>query len=322
MILTVTLNPLLEKRLYFAELNLNSNNRSIKEEFKSGGKGINVSRQLNKLGINNQAITYLGGQTGKDLRRILTEENINFYAVSSKANTREAVVAIDMSENSATTLFPPNPIISDSEANDFASKLERMIMNCSIVIFSGSSPNSSTDFIFPYGIELANKYDKVSILDTYGIHLEECIKAKPTVIHNNVEEIKSSLQVSLNNEDDYTNYLKELYKKDIKLAFITNGANYTYCSKFNFHYKITNPKVNPIDATGSGDAFVAGLAYGLEKDLVYDEFIKIASALGAYNASVLDTCNFDYDTISPLINSVIVEPIGKKMKLIDDSPTI
>ncbi len=322
MILTVTLNPLLEKRLYFKQLELNANNRSFKEELKSGGKGINVSRQLNKLGILNQAITFLGGQTGKDLRKILTEENINFYAVTSKNSTREAIVAIDSNLNSTTTLFPPNPIITEQEAKDFASKLERMIMNCSIVVFSGSSPCSATDFIFPYGIELANKYDKISLLDTYGNHLNECLKAKPTAIHNNVEEINSSLNLNLKTEEDYLNFLRDLYSKDIKLSFITNGAENTYCSKFNFHYKITNPKVTQIDSTGSGDAFVAGILYGLEKDLVYEEFIKIGSALGALNASVLETCNFEYEAISTLIDSVVVEPIGKKMKLIDDSPTI
>ncbi|HPN36907.1 MAG TPA: PfkB family carbohydrate kinase [Melioribacteraceae bacterium] len=322
MILTVTLNPLLEKRLYFNSLKLNSNNRSIKEEFKSGGKGINVSRQLNKLGLNNQAITFLGGQTGKDLRKILMEENINFFAVSSKSNTREAVIAVDNQTNNITTLFPVNPIITEAEAKDFAGKLEKMIMNCSIVVFSGSSPCSETDFIFPYGINLANKYDKISVLDTYGNHLKACIDAKPTVIHNNVEELNSSLGINISNEEDYLNILNDLYKKDIKLSFITNGDKETYCSKFNFHYKISNPKINQIDPTGSGDAFIAGIVYGLEKDFVFDEFIKIASALGAYNASVSDTCNFEFSSFNYLIESVNVSPIGKKMKLIDDSPTI
>lgn len=322
MILTVTLNPLLEKRLYFNQLSLNANNRSIKEELKSGGKGINVSRQLNKLGIINQALTFLGGQTGKDLRKILIEENINFYAVSSKNNTREAIVAIDNAANKTTTLFPPNPIISEQEAKDFALKLEKMIMNCSIVLFSGSSPCSATDFIFPYGIELANKYDKISFVDTYGSHLKDCLAAKPTAIHNNVEEINSSLNLNLSTENDYLNFLTDIYNKGIKLAFITNGKENTYCSKFNFHYKVINPKINQVDSTGSGDAFVSGILYGLEKDLVFDEFVKIGSALGAFNASVLETCNFTFESFSNLIDLVKIEAIGKKMKLIDDTPTI
>ncbi len=322
MILTVTINPLLEKRLYFNSIKLNSNNRSFKQELKSGGKGINVSRQLNKLNINNQAITFLGGQAGKELRKILTEENINFYAVSCKSDTREATVTIDSSNNSVTTFFPPNSLITEKEAKDFADKLEKMIMNCSIVVFSGSSPCKETDFIFPYGIELANKYDKISVLDTYGDHLESCINSAPTVIHNNANELAQSLNLKFDTEADYINTLNYLYSKGIKLAFITNGKNPIYASKFNFHYKINPPDINEVDPTGSGDAFVAGVVYGLEKDLVFDEFVKIGAALGAHNASVLETCNFDYQSFEPFINKVNIETVGKKMKLIDDRPTI
>ncbi len=322
MILTVTLNPLLEKRLYFNSIKYNQANRSNKEEFRSGGKGINVSRQLNALKMQNQAITFLGGQSGKILRSIYHEEQLNYLAVSTKAATREAVLTIDEKENNLTTYFPPNPIISESEAADFASKLDKMIANCSIVVFSGSSPCKETDFIFPYGIELANKYDKISILDTYGNHLQNCIDKAPTVLHNNVEEINLSLKQKINDGKDKIEFLNYLYNKGIKLAFLTDGEKEFYCSKFNFHYKINPQNIKAVDSTGSGDAFVAGIAYGMEKDLVFNEFTQIASALGIINAQSWKTCNFPFEDIESLSKEIVVEPVGKKMKIIDDSPTI
>ncbi|MFH0736689.1 MAG: PfkB family carbohydrate kinase [bacterium] len=322
MILTVTLNPLLEKRLFFNNFLIDSSNRSYKEEFRSGGKGINVSRQLNFLNINNQALTFLGGQTGKILRSIYHQEKLNYFAVSTKASTREAVLAIDENVNKITTLFPPNPILTETEAKEFAAKMEKMISNCSVVVFSGSSPCKETDFIFPYGIELANKYDKVSIIDTYGTSLGNCIKKGPTVLHNNIDEISRSLNLDLQDENSKIKLLDDLYNKGVKLVFLTDGKNDTYCSKFNFHYKIISPKISVIDATGSGDCFVAGLAYGLEKDLVFDEFIKIAASLGVVNASSWQTCSFELKEIENVIEKIVVKTVGKKMKLIDDSPTI
>nr|MDA3859658.1 PfkB family carbohydrate kinase [Melioribacteraceae bacterium] len=182
-------------------------------------------------------------------------------------------------------------------------------------------PNKEAASIITYGIELANELDKTSILDTYGEHLQECINAKPTLLHNNVEELESSLNIKLDNEDKKVNFLKELYEKGIKLAFITNGAKATYASKFDFIYKIQSQKVKAIDATGSGDAFVAGIAYGLEKALVFDEFLRIASALGGINATCWDVCMVTLKDIQEIVNTVTVKPIGKKLKLIDDSPT-
>lgn len=322
MVLTVTLNPLLEKRLFFKKITLGNGNRSLKMIYTAGGKGINVSRQLNKLGIQNLALTFLGGGNGKKLRSILETENINHAIVSSKSETRFAALAIEEKANRLTTFFSPNSEITQKEAEDFIQKLEKIIKNNSIVVFSGSSPNKFTDQIFPAGIELARKYDKFCILDTYGNHLKKCLEKGPDVFHGNVSEIENSLDVSLSNVKLKEEFMDYLYSKGIKLSFITDGENNGYAAKFNFHYKITNAVVNEIDSTGSGDAFVAGIAYGLEKALVFEDFTKFASALGAANAAKWEVCNSTFEEAEKVINEIKVSPIGKKMKLIDDSPTI
>lgn len=320
MVLTVTLNPLLERRLFFDSVTLGENNRSKQESFYAGGKGINVSRQLNLLGIKNSAFTFLGGANGKVLRHCLENDKIDFSVVSAKSETRSAHLVIEENINRVSSFFGINSIISNEEANEFKSKLEKMIQNCSVVVFAGSSPCKTTDDIFPYGIELANKHDKISILDTYGSHLSDCINACPTVIHNNVDEIQKSFGVSLNSEKEKLEFLNSLYAKGIKLIFLSDGKNPVYASKFDFIYKIEPPQVNVFDATGSGDAFVAGIAYGLENSLVFDGFVKISTALGAANATMLQTCEVSLELMNKYIDQVKVTPVGKKMKIIDDSP--
>ncbi|MCX7798133.1 MAG: PfkB family carbohydrate kinase [Melioribacter sp.] len=320
MILTVTLNPLLERRLIFSSVELGKNNKCVKEYFAAGGKGINVSRQLNFLNVQNLAFTFLGGNNGKILRSILTEEKINFTVQSTKSETRLANVIIEEKTNRITTFFGLNSKVSKEEATEFKNKLDKLIQNCSIVIFSGSSPCEETNDIFSYGISLANKYDKISILDTYGTHLSECIKEAPTVIHNNITEVENSLSIKLNEEKEKIEYLKNLYNKGIKLCFLTDGENPFYVSKFDFIYKVNIPNVNVIDPTGSGDAFTAGIAYGLENSLVFDEFVKIATALGIANAVKLDTCKVTKDEYEKYLNQILLEPIGKKMKILDDTP--
>ena len=320
MILSVTLNPLLEKRLFFEKVELGSPQRADKEMFAAGGKGINVSRQLNLLGIDNSSFTFIGGNNGKIFRHILNEEKIDFSLVSIKSETRCADIIIEERANRITTFFGINSVVTKEESDEFKQKLEKMILNCSTVVFSGSSPCKTTNDIFSYGIELANKHDKTSILDTYGKHLQKCIEASPTVIHNNVIEVENSFGISLKSEDDKVNYLKKLYSQNIKLSFLTDGANPAYACKFGFIYKIISPEIKSIDPTGSGDAFVSGIIHGLEHALVFDEFVKNAVALGAANAAKLETCSVNKDELQNHLDKVIIEPIGKKMKIIDDSP--
>lgn len=321
MVVTVTLNPLLENKLLFKEI-LSENSRAYSKKLLAGGKGINISRQLNMLGIDNHALTFLGGANGKKLRAILENENINFTAVNTKSETREASLIFNESEQKLKTYFPPNPNISVDEIQKFLVKLEKAIINSSIVVFAGSLPNDETSIIVANGIELCNKLDKICILDTYGKYLSDFMNLCPTVIHNNFSEIESSLRVNLNNTDNVTQFLNKLYESQIKLAFLTSGMKDSYAAKADFHYRIKNPQVLQKNSAGSGDAFVAGIIYGLEKSLIFNDFVKLASALGAVNASVWQTCRVKLEDAKKLVDNVKIEEIGKKIKLIDDSPTI
>lgn len=321
MVLTITLNPLLEKKLYFKNITT-KNSRAYKQELLAGGKGININRQLNYLGINNHALIFLGGANGKKLRAILESEKISFSAVSTKCETREATLIFNEANQSLNTYFGLNSEISDSEIQQFYSKLEKAIINSSIVVFSGSLPNSDSAQIIEKGLELCNKHDKISILDTYGEKLKDFLLCQPTVIHNNIEEIKSSLKLPANNENDIKELLTTLYGNGVKLSFLTSGHNSTFAAKSDFHYKISNPNIKEKDPTGSGDAFVAGIIYGLEKSLIFNDFVKLASAIGAQNASMWDVCRVKMEDIKKLVDEVVITEIGKKIKIIDDSPTI
>ena len=67
---------------------------------------------------------------------------------------------------------------------------------------------------------------------------------------------------------------------------------------------------------------MAGIIYGFEKALVFDDFIKYASALGAANATKLTACEVTVDEMNRFSTNVKLFTLGKKMKIIDDSPTV
>lgn len=321
MILTVTINPLLEKRLVYDECFLGTENRNGQAFYNPGGKGINVSRQLNNLEINNIAYTFSGGNYGKIFRDILREEKIQFTTISTASETRFASVIMEKRSKRITTFFEQNHLISPKEVDEFKLKLEKMIANCEIVIFSGSSPCEAADDIIPFGIITANHLDKISICDTYGSHLKKCIQCGPTILHNNKAEIEKSLEVSLNDENDYRDVLNSFYKKGIKQAYITSGKDKIYASNFDFHFAITPNIIEELDQTGSGDAFTAGVAYGWYNDLTFEETSKFASSLGTLNAASLKICSVDPEEAHNIKDEVVVEPLGKKMKIVDVTPT-
>lgn len=318
MVLTVTLNPLLERRYTYPKILFEKENRNGSVLLKAGGKGLNVSRQLNKFNVQNIALTFTGGANGKSLRSLLRNEAISFSDISTKTETRDAVVIIEESTGSVTTFFGSNQLITKTEKEKFLTKLEKIIANCEYVVFAGSSPCIITDEIFPAGIDMANKLGKISVCDTYGEHLQNCLDASPTILHNNIDEIESSINLKLKNEDAKLNLLQSLYSKGIKQAFLTDGDKPVYASNFDFHYKVTLPKIDVKDATGSGDAFVAGVLYAWYKRLTFFDELVVASAIGVCNAQSFETCAVNECDVLPVKDKIKIEQVGKKIKTIND----
>ena len=135
-----------------------------------------------------------------------------------------------------------------------------------------------------------------------------------------MNEIEKSFGKKLKSEKEVADFMKELYGKGVRLSFLTNGADYLYASKFDFHYRVKPPAIKEIDAVGSGDAFTAGVIYGLEKSFVFKDMLKFGTVLGALNASETKTCLVAKNEAEKIAGDISTEEIGKKMKIIDDSP--
>ena len=320
MILTITINPLLERRYYYSKVDLSKVNRQGKLVIKAGGKGINVNRQLNKLSKKNTAMLFIGGNNGKLFRESLRSEKIIFSEVITKAETRDAAIIIDESEKKVYSFLGQDAAISSQEVSEFIMKMEKAIAACEIVVFSGSSPCNETDKIIVEGIKIANELDKISVCDTYGKHLSACYEASPTIVHNNIEELHTSLQIKLKNESDYIDFLNILYKKGIKQVYLTDGNKPFYASNFDFHYKVNPPEIDTVDSTGSGDAFVSGIVYGWHDKLTFEQQLKFATALGALNARSLEVCEVELPDSQMLAEEIRIEPIGKTLKHLNDTP--
>ena len=56
--------------------------------------------------------------------------------------------------------------------------------------------------------------------------------------------------------------------------------------------------------------------------MVFDDFAKYATALGTANALSIRACANKEEDFTNFIDKVNLVTLGKKMKIIDDSPTI
>jgi len=321
MILILTLNPLLERRFYYNQISLEQVNRNAKVIYQAGGKGLNVSRQLKKLGIVSHNIIFSGGQNGKKLRELIRNEELLFTSIHIEEETRHAAIIISEADKKLFSFFSSNPFISEKEVEEMKSTLKKTLPNCEMIVISGSAPNEAAERIVEFAISEANRLDKISFCDYYGNNLENVFNLSPTIIHNNFEEIENHLNVNLRDEETALVFLKSIYDKGIKRVYLTDGANSFYAQNFDYVYKVFPPAIDAVDSTGSGDAFVSGLIYTLKENEVFEQSLKYSTALAAENSKSFEVCSVEKNSFENLFDNVSVEPIGKKIKLIDDTAT-
>lgn len=309
MILTITFNPLLEKTFFYKKINLTEINRAVSSKISAGGKGINISRQLNLFKTDNLATGFLGGDNGKRLKQILYKENIKNSFISIKSETREGFVTFDKSNLSLYTFFSPNPKIEQSEISELIEKTKKIILNCEMVIISGTYPDDNCLDAVKDLIKFSNNKDKIVLFDINTTAIKEILECKPLIIHLNKDEVESSFGIKLSTGEDKINFLKTIDKDGIRIFLLTDGKEPFYASNHSFIYECFPPSLDCINPTGSGDAFVSGFVYAFHNNLPFEESLKLAIACGSLNANSLEVCQVDFNKALELSHSIIVKKI-------------
>src|SRR5699024_4914245 len=88
MLYTITFNPAVDLVMNTDVIHLGELNRVKRDEYVAGGKGINMSVLLKRLGHHNIATGFLGGFSGDFIQKSLKEEGIQPEFVDIDAITR------------------------------------------------------------------------------------------------------------------------------------------------------------------------------------------------------------------------------------------
>ena len=122
-ILTVTLNPAIDVRYNVEKLDTGNINRTISIEKNAGGKGINVSRIIKKLGGDVLATGIVGGHTGKLFLSKLDKDGIKNNFIKTDFETRTCIAVIDKSTGKITELLES----AEGKEKDFENFLKKYI---------------------------------------------------------------------------------------------------------------------------------------------------------------------------------------------------
>jgi len=305
MIVTVTLNPLIDKTLFVEELRKGVISRMDRKEVVAGGKGVNVARVLKNFGLPVKAFVMLGGHTGELLADLIRAEGIPLIPFRVKSPTRFSIRIHETSRGLNTTLIEEGEPITRDEVRRMKEKAVAAIRRAKIVVLSGSVPGANLATFYRDLIREAHAANALAILDTYGDAFVRGIEAVPFMVKPNRAEYESSTGKPLRTDADYCAAFKFFHEKGIDLVVITLGRKGLRASFRGETFVVRPPKIKEIMPVGSGDCLIAGIVYGLTRNLPMEECLRWGAAAGCANAAVwpiADLSKTDVQRYLPLIS--------------------
>ena len=283
MIYTVTFNPSLDYMVEVDDFEVGKVNRTTKEYILPGGKGINVSIVLNNLGIENTALGFVAGFTGKEIEERLHSEfrlNTSFIDVENGCSR----INFKLKSNEETEINGSGPFIDDNHIVRLMEQLN-CLTNKDVLILSGSIPKSLDNAIYANIIkELSCKGVSV-VVDATGQLLINTLEYGPFLIKPNNHELEEMFHVKLSGKEDIIHYAKELQKmgaKNVLISMAKDGA-ILICEDGSI-YESEAPKGIVRNSVGAGDSMVAGFVagYSITNDLEYA--LKLGICTGSASA--------------------------------------
>jgi 1-phosphofructokinase family hexose kinase len=288
MIITVTLNPAIDKYGETDDLKHDEIMRLSEITYEAGGKGINVSRVLKRFGIPNTALYFSGGQMGKLLSQFIEEEQIDNDFVPVIGNTRMNYTVNLRKQKSILKFNDPGPVLDTEELEKMLNLIRSYAKKDATFVFSGVVPPNSPTDIYAYFINAIKNDVKNILLDTEGDILSDTLAlCSPDFIKPNQKETENLTGMSLKTNDDYAEALAKLGER-VPFPVISAGAKGIYIRNTGDgkYYNVAAPHVDAVSTVGAGDAFVAGFILSLvEEEKPILEAAKMGVACGT--ASVL-----------------------------------
>lgn len=309
MIVTVTMNPAIDKTVDIDALERGGLNRIRHVELDAGGKGINVSKTIHEIGGESIATGFIAGNSGKIIRSVMDEWNIenDFIEVSGETRTNTKVFE---KTGELTELNEPGPTVEEKDIRALLEKLEGYANQETLFVLAGSVPQGVDKNIYRDIIELVHKKGAKVLLDADGELFTNALEAGPDIIKPNRVELEQYAGMDyIASEQEILLIAEKLMKKGIGMVAVSMGKNGAMFLREDYKVRCPGLKVKAHSTVGAGDAMVAALSYSWGEGLSPEETVKMCMAVSAGAVTTIGTKPPSREVVDSLLEQVEIEEI-------------
>lgn len=307
MILCLGPTPTVQRTLVFDRLVLGEVNRASACDDYASGKGVNVARVAALLGEPVVATGFVGGARGKFVLDGLAADGVRQAFVKVGPATRLCTTVIDDAKGTVTELVEESAAVDAADYVALFRACTRLINRggARVCVVSGSLPPGGDLELYPDVIEHVTDLGGQAVLDTRGKALRHALRCEKFVVKLNRHELAETVGRPLRSDGALKKAMGEVCPKRGSVI-VTSGGDGAVAWDGNRFWRIPAPAVKAVNPIGSGDAFAAGLAVALARNLPPPKAYALAAACGAANAVHPRAGHVDPQRVGRLARSVPV----------------
>jgi 6-phosphofructokinase 2 len=280
-VLTLTLNPALDKSTSIEHLAPEHKLRCEPPKYEPGGGGINVARVLRRFGTEALALYQSGGPAGQIIQELLEQEKVPAQGVPTTTWTRENLMVSDRSNTLQYRFVMPGPTLTPIEYQQFLDAISNLPVKPDFVVASGSLPAGVPNDFYGSVTKLCNDLDIGTVLDTSGTALKAALGTGVELIKPNLKELANLFgkeEISAEQEEDLA--MELVRSGQSELVAVSLGARGAMLASADGVIYGMPPSVKVLTTVGAGDSMVAGMVYALCQKMNLEEVLRYGVACG------------------------------------------
>ena len=309
MIITVTLNPALDKTVEIPDFSLDAVNRITAMRTDPGGKGLNVSKVIAKLGGTSTAVGVLGGTTGRRIADAMDALGIACQFTFVEGETRTNLKVIDPARHTNTDLNEPGLTVDQETLDHMRDALVAAIRPGDIVVLSGSLPKGAPADTYGSWTAACRTAGARVFLDADGEPLAHGLAAKPYLAKPNNHELSRLTGRALETADDLLAAARTLIADGVERVVVSMGGDGALFVSANRAYRAEGLRVPVGSTVGAGDSMVAALAYAAEQGMADADTVRLAVATSAANVMCSGSQAAERSAVDELLPHVVFHEI-------------
>lgn len=282
MIYTVTFNPSLDYIVTVGQFAFGKTNRTSSEQMLPGGKGVNVSTVLHSLGIENTALGFLAGFTGREIEEKIRRSGVSCDFIFLDHGCSR--INIKMKDFDGTEINGAGPDIDRASLNQLMSQLNGLKQGDTLVL-AGSIPASMPKDSYSQILNMLKDRGILFAVDAEGELLLNVLPYRPFLIKPNSHELGAIFGVELNSREEVVPYGKKLQEKGARNVLVSMaGQGAVLLDEDGGVHMLPAPKGTLVNAVGAGDSMVAGFLAGWMEQRDYSHAFRMGVAAGSASA--------------------------------------